>query len=57
MTEKILESNKDDILKMIPMGRTGYADDIANLTCFLASDFSNYITGQTIHINGGMLMS
>ncbi len=57
MTEKILEANKDNLLKMIPMGRTGDADDVANLACFLASDFSNYITGQTIHINGGMLMS
>ena len=57
MTENILEANKDNLLKMIPMGKAGDADDVANLVCFLASDFSNYITGQTIHINGGMLMS
>jgi 3-oxoacyl-[acyl-carrier protein] reductase len=38
------------------MGRLGTAEDIANTAVFLASDESSYITGQTIHVNGGMAM-
>ena len=40
----------------IPMKKFGKPDDIANLALFLASEQSSYITGQTFHINGGMLM-
>ena len=43
-----------NISKQIPMGRLGTADEIANAVLFLAGDGSNYITAQTLHINGGM---
>ena len=56
MTKKILDSKKENLLQLIPMERIGNTDDVTNLVCFLASDLSSYITGQTIHINGGMLM-
>ena len=57
MTEGILENNKENLLKTIPMGRIGNTNDITGIVCFLASDYSSYITGQTIHVNGGMFMS
>ena len=54
MTEKL---NTDDVLKMIPLGKLGSADQIASLVDFLvSSDASEYITGQTISIDGGMNM-
>ena len=56
MTKEILEKNRDNLLKMIPMERIGNSSDVTNLICFLASDLSSYITGQTFHVNGGMLM-
>ena len=56
MTSDILEKNKDKIINNIPIKRVGLPDDISSLTKFLASDKANYITGQTFHINGGMLM-
>ncbi|MBS0184853.1 MAG: 3-oxoacyl-[acyl-carrier-protein] reductase [Proteobacteria bacterium] len=56
MTEVLSETIKDQILKSIPMGQMGVAKDIANAALFLASDESSYITGQTLHVNGGMLM-
>ena len=56
MTEKLDSSQKDTILNKIPMKRFGEANDVANLALFLSSDTSSYITGQTFHINGGMLM-
>ena len=43
-------------MEKIPMKKFGHPDDIANLAVFLASDRSSYITGQTFHVNGGMLM-
>jgi 3-oxoacyl-[acyl-carrier protein] reductase len=43
-------------MKAIPLGRYGKADEVANLTVFLASDAASYITGQVIGINGGMYM-
>ena len=43
-------------VKYIPMGRMGVAEDLAGTAVFLASDASTFITGQTIHVNGGMLM-
>ena len=39
------------------MGKLGTGEDVSNCAAFLASDFSNYITGETIHVNGGMYMS
>ena len=56
MTAELSDDRKEDILKSISIGRLGKPDDIAGAVCFLASDKASYITGQTIHINGGMLM-
>ena len=56
MTEKLTEAQKNTILEKIPMKKIGSPLDIANLSVFLASDTSSYITGQTFHVNGGMLM-
>ncbi len=43
-------------MSQVPLKRLGQADDIANLALFLASEQSNYITGQVIHVDGGMAM-
>ena len=56
MTDKLNDKQKNVILDKIPMKRFGESDEIANLVYFLASNESKYITGQNIHINGGMLM-
>ena len=56
MTDKLNENQKNNIMEKIPMKKFGHPDDIANLAVFLASDKSSYITGQTFHVNGGMLM-
>jgi len=45
------------MLANIPMGRLGSVDDVATLVAFLCSDAAGYITGETIHVNGGMYMS
>ena len=57
MTDKIDEKFKDAIISKIPSGRLGDPEDIANAVLFLASDQSNYINGETIHVNGGMYMA
>ena len=56
MTDKLSDNQKNVILEKIPMKRFGDSNEIANLVYFLSSDKSRYITGQNIHINGGMLM-
>ena len=56
MTEKLADVVKTETLKRIPMKRMGAPEDIANAVVFLASDAANYITGQTVHVNGGMYM-
>ncbi|MEH7353078.1 3-oxoacyl-[acyl-carrier-protein] reductase [Neobacillus drentensis] len=56
MTDKLPEEVKAEMLKQIPLGRLGEPKDIAKMTAFLASDDSSYITGQTFHIDGGMVM-
>ncbi|WP_041651499.1 3-oxoacyl-[acyl-carrier-protein] reductase [Anaplasma centrale] len=56
MTASLPEKQRERILGNIPMGRMGTPEDIASVVLFLASDASSYITGQTIHVNGGMLM-
>lgn len=56
MTEVLNDAQKQNILSSIPAGKMGSPEDIACGTVFLSSDEANYITGQTIHINGGMLM-
>jgi NAD(P)-dependent dehydrogenase (short-subunit alcohol dehydrogenase family) len=54
--DKLTEDLKVDIIKNIPLGRLGLADDVGNACLFLASDLSTYITGATIDVNGGMLI-
>ena len=54
MTKDLLTQNGDILKKKIPMGRIGLPNEVANLVSFLASDQAAYITGQTIHINGGL---
>ncbi|MEH7435944.1 3-oxoacyl-[acyl-carrier-protein] reductase [Neobacillus drentensis] len=56
MTDKLSEEVKAEMLKQIPLARLGEAKDIAKITAFIASDDSSYITGQTFHVNGGMVM-
>jgi 3-oxoacyl-[acyl-carrier protein] reductase len=56
MTDKLPENLQQEMLKLIPLAQFGEPKDIANTVAFLASDESRYITGQTIHVNGGMLM-
>lgn len=56
MTDVLTDDVKKALLSKIPTGALGEAQDIANVVAFLASDEANYITGQTININGGMAM-
>lgn len=56
MTDQLKDDVKEAMLAQIPLGKFGQAKDIANAVLFLASDDANYITGQTIHIDGGMVM-
>lgn len=56
MTDVLKEEVKEEISKTIPLKRMGEAKDIANLVKFLVSEESNYITGQVINVDGGMLM-
>ena len=57
MTDKIDEKFKEVIISKIPSARLGEPEDIAKVVLFLASDQSNYINGETIHVNGGMYMA
>ena len=57
MTDKIDQKYKESIILKIPCGRLGEPDDIANAVHFLASNQSNYINGETLHVNGGMYMA
>jgi 3-oxoacyl-[acyl-carrier protein] reductase len=57
MTDKIDEKFKEVIVSKIPSARLGEPDDIANAVLFLSSDQSNYINGETLHVNGGMYMA
>ena len=57
MTDKIDDKFKEVILSKIPSARLGEPDDIANAVLFLSSGQSNYINGETLHVNGGMYMS
>lgn len=54
MTRALSDDAKESLNKMIPMGRTGQAKEVAELVLFLAGDGSNYITGQVIGVDGGM---
>ncbi len=56
MTRKLGEKVQTELLELIPLGRLGEPEDVANLALFLASDHSSYITGQVIQVDGGMVM-
>ena len=56
MTDKLADDRKESILAQIPAGRMGAAEDIASAVEFLASDGAGYVTGSTLHVNGGMAM-
>ena len=57
MTDSLTEGQKMAILSKIPAGRMGLAHDIANAVAFLSSSEASYITGSTLHVNGGMFMN
>ena len=57
MTDKIVESIKIALTSRIPMSRLGTGEDVSNTVAFLSSDIASYITGETIHVNGGMYMA
>jgi 3-oxoacyl-[acyl-carrier protein] reductase len=54
MTDKLPENVKEEWIKTIPLRRGGLPEDVANVSLFLASDLSSYVTGQTLHVCGGM---
>jgi 3-oxoacyl-[acyl-carrier protein] reductase len=56
MTDKLNEKQREAILSRIPMAKLGTPEQIAATAVFLASEEAAYITGQTIHVNGGMAM-
>ena len=55
MTDSLPEDQKEALASQIPMGRLGTANEVADAVLFLAGDGASYITGQTLHVNGGML--
>ena len=57
MTMNIAEKVRLFLTSRIPMGRLGTGEDVSNCVAFLSSEQSSYITGETIHVNGGMYMS
>jgi 3-oxoacyl-[acyl-carrier protein] reductase len=57
MTRGLPDTQRSSMLTAIPLRKLGNPDDIANAVLFLASDMGNYITGETLHVNGGMYMS
>ena len=57
MTNKIPEKIRSILISKIPMGKLGSVDDVSNCVAFLSSDEASYITGETIHVNGGMYMA
>ncbi len=56
MTDKLSEDVQKEYFKAIPLGRFGETEDVANVVAFLASDLAKYVTGQVIHIDGGLVM-
>jgi 3-oxoacyl-[acyl-carrier protein] reductase len=57
MTRALADTQKDALLGQIPLGRLGQAEDVAAAVAFLASPEAGYITGTTLHVNGGMYMN
>jgi 3-oxoacyl-[acyl-carrier protein] reductase len=56
MTRELPQDNRAAMLAQVPLGRLGDGEDIANAVLFLASAGGAYITGETLHVNGGMVM-
>ncbi|RSL31264.1 3-oxoacyl-[acyl-carrier-protein] reductase [Salibacterium salarium] len=56
MTEQLQQESQDALMQQIPLGKLGEAEDVAKTVRFLASDDAKYITGQTLHVDGGMVM-
>ena len=56
MTSSLSEELRQTALRMIPLGRLGTPEDVANCVAFLASEEAGYITGHVLNVNGGMLM-
>ena len=56
MTDALNEKQRDAVLSNVPMGRLGSGSDISHCALYLSSDVSSYVTGQTFHINGGLIM-
>ena len=56
MTQELTPELREQMLKLVPLGRVGKDSDIANAVCFLASDDASYITGHVLNVNGGLLM-
>jgi 3-oxoacyl-[acyl-carrier protein] reductase len=56
MTRVLPEDQRAAMLSQVPLGRLGEGEDIANAVLFLASKAAAYVTGETLHVNGGMLM-
>ena len=57
MTENLPDKVKEYLTSRIPMARLGNGEDVSNCAAFLSSDSSSYVTGETIHVNGGMYMA
>ncbi len=57
MTDSLNEESKNILLSQIPLNRLGSPEDVANTALFLSSDLAGYITGETIHVNGGLYLS
>ena len=57
MTEKLNENQKDMVLSSIPMKRAGSPSEVASIVAFLATTEASYVTGETVHVNGGMYMT
>ena len=56
MTAVLSESQRESLIEKIPMGKIGSPEDVANCVEFLVSEKSEYVTGQTLHVNGGLAM-
>ena len=56
MTRALTDQQKEVLQTQIPLGRLGSTDDVAAAVAFLASDAAQYITGETLHVNGGLYM-
>ena len=56
MTRALPDDQRDVLVQQVPLGRLGEVDDIASAVVYLASPQASYITGETLHVNGGMYM-